>query len=47
MARLAVVLGGVLFIAAGIIVLIPHFNWQAALVLFALGFGLLLFFFKG
>ena len=47
MARLAIVIGGVLFIAAGIIVLIPGFNWQVALVLFAIGFALLLFFFKG
>lgn len=47
MAKLAIVLGGVLFIAAGIITLIPNLNWQAALILFALGIGLLLFFFKG
>jgi hypothetical protein len=43
---LANVVGGLVFIAAGIITLFSAFNWQAALILFAIGIGLLLFAFK-
>ena len=45
--RLAIIIGGLIFIVLGIIVLIPNFNWQAALVLIAIGVGLLIFFFRG
>lgn len=39
-------IGGAIFIAAGLIALFSGFNWQAALILFAIGIGLLLFAFK-
>ncbi len=45
MGRLAVIVGGCIFIAAGIIVVFT--NWQGALFLLAIGVGLLLFAFKG
>lgn len=47
MSRLAIIVGGCVFIAVGITVLFPTFNWQGALVLVAVGIGLLLFAFKG
>jgi|GEM_PF-4533893 membrane protein implicated in regulation of membrane protease activity len=47
MARLAIIVGGCVLIAAGIVVLFPEFNWQGAIFLFAVGVGLLLFAFKG
>jgi hypothetical protein len=45
--RLAILIGGFLFIAAGIITLFSDRNWQGALFLFALGAALLVFFLKG
>jgi hypothetical protein len=45
MSRLAIILGGFIFIALGIVVLFS--DWQAALVLLAIGGALLVFFFRG
>jgi hypothetical protein len=47
MIRLAIAVGGCLFIVAAIVVLFSEFNWIGALFLVAVGIGLLLFFFKG
>jgi hypothetical protein len=46
MAKLAIILAGLLFIAAGIIVLFSG-NWQSALFLFAIGIAFVIFFFRG
>lgn len=36
-------IGGFVFIAVGIIVLLTTFNWEAALVLVAVGVGIIFF----
>ena len=46
MPSLAIIVGGCIFIAVGLVVLFSDFNWQGALVLFAIGIGLILFFLK-
>ena len=47
MSRLAIILGGCIFIAAGIVTLFSDLNWQGALFLLAIGIGLIIFFVKG
>ena len=46
MIKLAIIIGGCLFIAAGIVELING-NWQGALFLIAIGAGLVIFFLRG
>jgi hypothetical protein len=47
MTSLGAIVGGFLFIAVSIITLISDKNWQGALLLFAIGAGLLLYAFRG
>lgn len=43
MARLVLWIAGFIFIAAGLMVLIPSMNWQLAIILIAVGVGILFF----
>jgi hypothetical protein len=47
MSKLAVFVGGCLFLAAAVVVLVLDKNWIGALFLGAIGVGLLLFGFRG
>ena len=47
MARLILWVAGFIFIAAGIMVLIPNLNWQLAIILIAIGVGMLFFLTRG
>ena len=47
MSSLAAIVGGFIFIAVSIIALVSDKNWQGALLLFAIGAGLLLYAFRG
>ena len=47
MPRLAIIVGGCIFLAAGLITIFSDFNWQAGLILLAIGIGLIVFFFFG
>jgi len=46
MSRLAIILGGCIFIAAGFVTLFSDWNWQGALFLWAIGIALIIFFVK-
>jgi len=46
MARLTLFIAGLIFIAAGILVLFPGFNWQIALILLAFGVGIIVLLIK-
>ena len=47
MSKLVAIIGGCLFLAVAVIVLVSDKNWQGALLLAAIGAGLLLFVFRG
>ena len=44
MSSLMLIIAGFLFIAVAIITLVSSFNWQAALILAAIGIGIIFFF---
>jgi hypothetical protein len=47
MSRLVIIVAGCIFLAIAVIVLVSDKNWQGALLLAAIGAGLLLFIFRG
>ena len=47
MPKLAIIVGGCIFVAAGLITIFSDFNWQAGLVLLAIGVGFIIFYIKG
>lgn len=46
MSRLGLTVAGFIFIAAAVISFFSNFNWQAALILLAIGAGILVFILK-
>ncbi len=47
MSRLALYIGGAIFIAAAVLVLFSGWNWQSAIILAAIGAGIIFFLVKG